>query len=59
MRELYCVCGAHPVAANDEELVRKVLDHAHEAHPEMGLTEEQEARQMVASQATDTNQAKG
>jgi len=54
MRELHCVCGARPVADDDEELVRKVLEHAHEVHPEMELTEEQ-ARQMVASQASDTN----
>ncbi|MDP9486758.1 MAG: DUF1059 domain-containing protein [Actinomycetota bacterium] len=57
MRALRCVCGARPVAADDEELVRKVLQHAHDEHPEMGLTEEQ-ARQMVASQASDANHAK-
>jgi len=58
MRELHCVCGARPVAGNDEELTQKVLEHAREVHPEMGLTEEQ-AREMVASQASDTNEAKG
>lgn len=56
MRELHCVCGARPAADNDEDLVQKVLEHAHEVHPEMGLTEEQ-AREMVASQASDTNRA--
>ncbi len=53
MRKLRCVCGARPTAANDEELVHKDLEH-----PEMGLTEEQ-AREMVASQASDAYQAKG
>ncbi len=52
MREVHCACGARPTAESDEELVRKVLEHAHDVHPEMGLTEEQ-ARQMVASQASD------
>ena len=33
-----------------------VLTHAHEVHPEMNLTEEQ-AKEMVASQASDTEQA--
>jgi len=57
MRELHCVCGARPAAEDDEALVQKVLEHAHEVHPEMGLTEEQ-AREMVASQASDANQAR-
>ncbi len=58
MRELSCVCGARPAARNDEELVQKVLEHAHNEHPEMGLTEEQ-ARQMVTSQASGTEQDNG
>lgn len=58
MRELRCVCGARPVAANDEELAHKVLEHAHNEHPEMKLTEEQ-AREMVASQASDADRARG
>jgi hypothetical protein len=33
-------------------VVQKVLEHAHEVHPEMELTEEQ-AREMVASDASD------
>ncbi len=53
MRELHCACGNRLVAENDDVLVQQVLDHAHEVHPEMNLTEEQ-ARQMVASQASDT-----
>ncbi len=40
MREMHCVCGTRPTAENDEELVQKVLEHAHEVHPEMELTEE-------------------
>ena len=46
------VCGARPTAENDEELVQKVLEHAREVHPEMGLTEEK-AREMVAEGASD------
>jgi len=56
MRELHCVCGNRLVAENDEGLVQQVLTHAHEVHPEMGLTEGQ-AREMVASQASDTEEA--
>jgi predicted small metal-binding protein len=47
------MCGNHVVGENDEDLVQQVLDHAHEVHPEMNLTEEQ-AREMVSTQATDT-----
>ena len=53
MRELHCVCGNRVVADDDEQLVQEVLTHTHEVHPEMDLTEEQ-ARQMVAAQASDT-----
>ena len=53
MRELHCVCGNRVVADDDEQLVQQVLTHTHEVHPEMDLTEEQ-ARQMVAAQASDT-----
>jgi predicted small metal-binding protein len=56
VRELHCTCGNHLVAEDDEQLVRQVLDHAHEVHPEMDLGEGQ-AREMVASQATDTDDA--
>jgi hypothetical protein len=56
MRELHCVCGNRLVARNDQELTRELLTHAHEARPEMDLTEVQ-AREMVASQASDTEQA--
>ena len=49
---MHCVCGARSAAANDEELVQKVLEHAHEVHPEMELAEEQ-AREMVASGTSD------
>jgi hypothetical protein len=41
---------------NDEVLVQQVLDHAHEVHPEMNLDEGQ-AREMVATQASDTEDA--
>jgi predicted small metal-binding protein len=56
MRELHCACGNRLVAENDEVLVQQVLDHAHEVHPEMNLDEGQ-AREMVASQAKDTEDA--
>jgi predicted small metal-binding protein len=53
VRELHCACGNRLVADDDEGLVQQTLTHAHEVHPEMDLTEEQ-AREMVSSQATDT-----
>jgi predicted small metal-binding protein len=53
VRELHCMCGNHVVGENDEDLVQQVLDHAHEVHPEMSLTEEQ-ARELVVSGAFDT-----
>ena len=56
MRELHCMCGNHVVGDNDEDLVRQVLDHAHEVHPEMNLTEEQ-ARELVTSGASDKEDA--
>ena len=56
MRELHCACGNRLVAQDDGELTQKVLTHAHEVHPEMELSEEQ-AKEMVASQASDTEQA--
>ena len=56
MRELHCACGNRVVAQNNEELTREVLTHAHEVHPEMDLTEGQ-AREMVASQASNTEEA--
>jgi predicted small metal-binding protein len=56
VRELHCMCGNHVVGANDEDLVQQVLDHAREVHPEMNLDEEQ-ARELVASGASDTEDA--
>ncbi len=56
VRELHCACGNRLVAEKDEDLVQQVLDHAHEVHPEMALGEGQ-AREMVASQASDTEDA--
>ncbi len=57
MRELHCACGNRLVAQNDQELTQEVLNHAQEVHPEMDLTEEQ-AKELVASQASDTEEAK-
>lgn len=57
MRELHCACGNRLTADNDEELVQQVLTHAHEVHPEMDMNEEQ-AREMVASEASDSEEAK-
>ncbi|MDP9382583.1 MAG: DUF1059 domain-containing protein [Chloroflexota bacterium] len=56
MRELHCACGNRLVAQDDQQLTQEVLAHAREVHPEMDLTEEQ-AKEMVASQASDTEQA--
>ncbi len=56
MREMHCACGNRLVADDDEGLVQQALTHAREVHPEMDLTEEQ-ARQMVSSQASDTEDA--
>jgi predicted small metal-binding protein len=50
------MCGNHVVGENDEDLVQQVLDHAHEVHPEMSLTEDQ-ARELVVSGAFDTEDA--
>lgn len=56
MRELHCACGNCLVAQSDQELTREVPTHPHEVHPEMDLTEEQ-AKKLVASQASDTEEA--
>ena len=56
MREMHCACGNRLVADDDEGLVQQTLTHTNEVHHEMELTEEQ-ARQMVASQASDTEDA--
>ena len=57
MRELHCVCGGRLVADDDEQLIQEaLLLHTYEVHPDMDLTEEQ-ARQMVAEQASDTEDA--
>jgi predicted small metal-binding protein len=53
---MHCACGNRLVADDDEGLVRQALTHAQEVHPEMDLTEGQ-AREMVASQASDTEDA--
>ena len=52
VREMHCPCGQRLVARDDESLVQLPLIHARDAHPEITRTEEQ-AREMVASQATD------
>lgn len=57
MREVHCACGNRLAADNDEELVEQVLAHAHEVHPEMDMSEE-EAREMVSSEVSDTEEAK-
>jgi hypothetical protein len=56
MQEMHCACGNRLVADDDEGLVRQALTHAQEVRPEMNLTEGQ-AREMVASQASDTEDA--
>jgi hypothetical protein len=44
------------VADDNEQLIEEALIHTYEVHPEMDLTEEQ-VRQMVAEQASDTEDA--
>ena len=56
MREWQCVCGYRVVADDNEQLIQEALLHTFEVHPEMDLTEEQ-VRQMVAEQASDTEDA--
>jgi hypothetical protein len=53
VREMHFACGNRLVADDDEGLDQQALTHAQEVHPEMNLAEEQ-AREMVSSQATDT-----
>jgi predicted small metal-binding protein len=50
MRVLDCDCGQTLQAGNDDDLAAQVRAHADEAHPEMGLSDEQ-ARQLVADRA--------
>ena len=56
MREWHCECGYRVVADDNEQLIEEALLHTYEVHPEMDLTEEQ-VRQMVAEQASDTEDA--
>ena len=54
---MHCACGNRLVAVDEEEgLIRQTLTHAHQVHPEIDLTEGQ-SREMVASQASDTEEA--
>ena len=41
MRVIDCDCGATLQAANDDDLNRVVRQHVDEAHPDMGLDDEQ------------------
>jgi predicted small metal-binding protein len=52
MRAVDGPCGHHLEAEDDERLVEAVKAHAAEAHPEMGLTEDQ-IRDMVSGTAFD------
>jgi predicted small metal-binding protein len=56
VREWHCECGYRVVADDNEQLIEEALLHTYEVHPEMDLTEEQ-VRQMVAEQASDTEDA--
>ena len=41
MRVIDCDCGATLQAANDDDLNRVVRQHMDDAHPDMGLDDEQ------------------
>jgi hypothetical protein len=56
VREWHCECGSRVVADDGEQLIQEALLHTYEVHPEMDLTEEQ-VRQMIAEQASDTEDA--
>ena len=56
VRQWHCECGTRMVADDNEQLIEEALIHTYEVHPEMDLTEEQ-VRQMVAEQASDTEDA--
>jgi predicted small metal-binding protein len=48
------VCGEALSAATDEELLRRLLDHAASEHPSMNL-DEVRARDTIASEAYDAS----
>jgi predicted small metal-binding protein len=56
MRVIDCECGAVIQAANDDDLVDRVLEHFAERHPGEGLDQD-DARQLVSDRtytATDS-----
>jgi predicted small metal-binding protein len=54
MRVLDCDCGKTLQAANDDDLVAAVRDHAAESHPDMQLSDEQ-ARELVTDRAYEAS----
>jgi len=54
MRVIDCDCGQTLQAANDDDLAQSVRQHVDEAHPDMGLNEEQ-VRELVASKAYEAS----
>ena len=55
MRVVECnLCGETLAAANDDELLRRLRGHMEGEHPESAF-EEQQGRDMVASEAYDAS----
>ncbi len=54
MRVIDCDCGETLSAANDDDLVRETRRHVDEAHPDMGLNDDQ-VQELVASKAYDAS----
>ena len=54
MRMLDCDCGETLQAANDEELFQAARRHVDEAHPDLGMNDDQ-VRELVASKAYEAS----
>jgi predicted small metal-binding protein len=50
------ICGEPLSAANDEELLRQVMQHLESEHPESAFDEDQ-AREMISREAYDAADA--
>ena len=50
MRVIDCDCGQTLQAANDEDLFRVAREHVDQAHPDMGLSDDQ-VRGLIEEQA--------
>jgi hypothetical protein len=54
MRVIDCDCGRTLQAANDDDLVAQMRDHADEIHPDLKLTDEQ-VHELVADRAYEAS----